>query len=57
MPTIRALLSELYEIAKLTKEDTLMVEIHREDIWELLELTEEEKQEPMINLWHRYKNR
>jgi hypothetical protein len=55
--TIKALLDDLHEVAKLARNDTLMVEISRQDIWKLLDLTEEEKQEPMINLWHRYKNR
>jgi hypothetical protein len=55
---LNALLDELNELAGKVRRDTLVVEISREDILNLLpDLSEEEKDEPMIKLWVRYKNR
>jgi hypothetical protein len=52
------LLDELNELSGRVRRDTLVVEISREDILNLLpDLSEEEKDEPMIKLWVRYKNR
>jgi hypothetical protein len=55
---LNALLDELNELAGKVRCDTLVVEISRKDILNLLpDLSEEEKDEPMIKLWVRYKNR
>ena len=52
------LLNELNELSGRVRRDTLVVEISRDDILNLLpDLSEEEKDEPMIKLWVRYKNR
>jgi hypothetical protein len=52
------LLDELNDLSGRVRRDTLVVEISREDILNLLpDLSEEEKDEPMIKLWVRYKNR
>jgi abortive infection bacteriophage resistance protein len=55
---LNALLDELNELAGKVRCDTLVVEISRKDILNLLpDLSDEERDEPMIKLWVRYKNR